>query len=170
MLILRDGDIWQSGCNAIVIPVNCVGVAGKGLAKQFSDRYPFARHLYQEACADGYLRPGWVHEITGLGDNPTFFCAATKGHWRTPSQLSWIDSCLCNLYSMVRNSHLERGRAITCLALPALGAGLGGLTPDAVFARVLHYFDNSELPFDIHYYGAPSSAIAAQGHTGECYA
>ena len=40
MIRFIRGDLFESGCQALVNPVNCVGVMGKGLALQFRHRSP----------------------------------------------------------------------------------------------------------------------------------
>lgn len=34
------GDILKSTCSTLVNTVNCVGVMGKGIAKEFKEKYP----------------------------------------------------------------------------------------------------------------------------------
>src|SRR5438105_3854365 len=40
MIELRSGDLLQAEAEALVNPVNCVGVMGKGLALQFKRAFP----------------------------------------------------------------------------------------------------------------------------------
>lgn len=47
LTVIRNGDILQSRCPALVNPGNCVGVMGKGLAKQFRNRYPDLDRQYR---------------------------------------------------------------------------------------------------------------------------
>jgi hypothetical protein len=42
----------------IVIPVNCHGVAGAGLAKQADEKWPEAMRAYREACQNRTMAPG----------------------------------------------------------------------------------------------------------------
>ena len=39
-IVYRDADLFATGCEALVNPVNCVGVMGRGLALAFKRRYP----------------------------------------------------------------------------------------------------------------------------------
>ncbi|MGB8416912.1 hypothetical protein [Paraburkholderia sp.] len=43
-------DIFTSACQALVVPVNVIGVMGKGLAKAFKLRYPGLEEAYRDAC------------------------------------------------------------------------------------------------------------------------
>ena len=40
--LVNDGNIFDSKCDALVCPVNCMGVMGRGLALEFKKRYPKA--------------------------------------------------------------------------------------------------------------------------------
>ena len=42
--------IFESGAEALVCPVNCVGVMGAGLAKEFKERFPEITHSYNYSC------------------------------------------------------------------------------------------------------------------------
>lgn len=53
MIKILNGDIFNSRCMAIVNPVNCVGVMGAGLAKEFKLRYPTNFEKYAYACSGG---------------------------------------------------------------------------------------------------------------------
>lgn len=52
------GDLFASGADVLVNPVNCLGVQGAGLARQFRDRFPALDEEYREACRSGALRLG----------------------------------------------------------------------------------------------------------------
>ena len=120
-----DSSIFEIDAEAIVNPVNCVGVSGAGLARQFATRYPGNDRLYRQACREGRVRPGrGIITETGL-DSPMYIVNfPTKRHWRNECRLSDISLGLRNM----RRELLRRGiRSIALPALPALGVGLGGL-------------------------------------------
>ena len=122
-----DDDIFASGAEAIANPVNCVGVSGAGLAKQFARLYPQNDRLYRQACAEGRIRPG-RGLITETGQQTPRYIInfPTKRHWRDKSRIEDIRLGLSNLHRQLLR------RNITSVALPALGAGLGGLDLDDV--------------------------------------
>lgn len=113
-------DIFASQATALVNPVNCHGVMGRGLAAKFRKRYPGMYRYYQQACRTKTLRPGWPACVRER-DGRVIVLFPTKDHWRHPSQLQWVEDGLVNLREMLR----EWG--ITSLAVPALGCGLGQL-------------------------------------------
>jgi O-acetyl-ADP-ribose deacetylase (regulator of RNase III) len=123
--IIERGDIFASPCRVLVNPVNCVGVSGKGLAKEFKRRFPLSVKAYEKD----------IRVVTGGGDtarkallaHPTeygldengkivmFF--ATKFHWRDPSKLWFITDGLRDLVDSARG---EPDR-YSSIAIPALG-------------------------------------------------
>lgn len=130
------GNIFESGCEAIVNPVNTVGVMGGGLAKLFKARYPEMFHHYVRAC-NGML-PGDIYEWpTGNLFHPKYVLnLATKSHWRDPSEVEYIERGLEKL-----DLWIERNNPVS-VAIPAIGCGLGGLPWGLVKARILYQFED----------------------------
>jgi O-acetyl-ADP-ribose deacetylase (regulator of RNase III) len=115
-----DGDIFDAPPEAwITIPVNTVGVLGKGLAKQFAERYPDEADAYRDECRAGRLPVGTV--MWCLAHDRIILWFPTKQHWRDPSRLEWIEAGLVSLASFIREDPIE------AIAIPMLGCGLGGL-------------------------------------------
>lgn len=136
------GDIFESDCEALVNPVNCIGVMGAGLALQFKKRYPIYFEKYRAACRLGWVEPRfvWIYE-TGYCNNPKLIVSfPTKIHWENPSHLHWINYGLKNLAWWIK------WKSINSIAIPALGCGRGGLSWDSVklsIQSVLQNVDNS---------------------------
>jgi len=105
----------------LVNAVNCVGIMGKGLAKQFKERYPDNFAAYYEACETNELRPGDVFFYDDPHHELTIANAATKEHWKHKSQVEWVRQCIIRLKSYCED------RASCNLILPMIGCGLGGL-------------------------------------------
>lgn len=129
---LRTGDILKADAEAIVNTVNCVGIMGRGIALQFKKAFPANFRAYALACEDGEVQPGkmFVHD-TGSFANPRYIINfPTKRHWKGKSRMEDIDSGLLALAREIR----ERG--IKSVAVPPLGAGLGGLDWDDVRPRI----------------------------------
>ena len=116
------GDIFAQRTQAIVNPVNCVGVMGRGLALQFKRRHPDAFLAYRDACAHGRVKPGRVFTFATALHSPRWILHfPTKRHWREPSTIVDIRTGLADLAAT-----LARHR-IGSVAIPPLGCGLGGL-------------------------------------------
>ena len=122
MIRFTHGDIFAQPVEAIVNPVNCVGVAGAGLARQFRRRHPDAFLAYRRACAERRLRPGRMFMFDTGRDCPRWIVHfPTKRHWRDRSAIGDIEAGLRGLAPTLA-SH-----GIGSVAIPPIGCGLGGL-------------------------------------------
>lgn len=135
------GNLFQSSAEALVNPVNCVGVMGKGLALQFKERFPNNFDIYKDVCDRNGLRLGQVlvcdysskrvaatswGDVIPCGDGTRVLprCIInfpTKGHWRDKSELRHIEAGLVSLAQCIKDE------GIHSIAVPSLGCGLGGL-------------------------------------------
>jgi O-acetyl-ADP-ribose deacetylase (regulator of RNase III) len=129
---IKDGDLFTSGCQALVNPVNCEGVMGKGLAAEFKRRWPAMFVNYQRACHKGTLVIGQVQPCK-VAEDLWVFNLPTKDRWRDPSKLEYVEKGLDDLRRAIRSLEVKS------VAIPALGAGLGKLDWPLVRAR-LHLF------------------------------
>lgn len=138
MFETRQGNIFDAQVEAIVNPVNCVGVMGKGLALQFKKRYPDNFEAYKRACKAEQVRPGEMF-IFMREERPTHIINfPTKRHWRAKSRLEDVES---GLFALVKE---VRGLGLRSIAIPPLGCGLGGLDWDVVGPMI----EASFLPLD----------------------
>lgn len=121
-------NILDSDCEVLVNTVNCVGVMGKGLALQFKRRYPRYFSWYQFQCHEAMVKLGEV-SLYENPDGPDIISFPTKGHWRYPSQLEWIEDGLADLRELLEfPARMSRRLTdITSIAVPPLGCGNGGL-------------------------------------------
>lgn len=127
--------LQHGGVQALVNPVNCVGVMGAGLALQFKRTWPDNFNAYAQACKSGLVRPGKVF-VFDLGSKvqsvPRWILnLPTKRHWRDASRLDDVEAGLADLVVQIR----ERG--IDSVAIPPLGCGLGGLDWMEVRPRIM---------------------------------
>jgi O-acetyl-ADP-ribose deacetylase (regulator of RNase III) len=120
-----DGSLLDSGAEALVNPVNCEGIMGKGVALEFKTRFSHTGMLrhYQTLCSTGLLMLGEIgsFQLSGVVHTPLIVFFPTKDRWRDKSQLSWIAEGLKSLRELIE----EEG--IKSIAMPALGCGNGGL-------------------------------------------
>ena len=132
MIRFTRGDLFGSGCQALVNPVNCVGVMGRGLALQFRHRFPANYEAYRTACARREVRPGRCL-VFDAGAGPTRFVVnvPTKRHWRDRSRIEDVAAGLDDLAGFLRR------RAVGSVAIPPLGCGLGGLPWPAVRSLIV---------------------------------
>ncbi len=123
MLKLVAGNILDANVEALVNTVNTAGVMGKGLALQFKKAFPANNKAYEAACKRGEVQIGkmFVYEAGGIVLPRYIINFPTKRHWRGASKLEYINEGLEDLVRVVKD------RKIRSIAIPPLGAGLGGL-------------------------------------------
>lgn len=128
MITLSSGNLLNADAEALVNTVNCVGVMGKGIALQFSKKFPAMLAAYKVAHKAGELQPGRIHVFEGDDMlSPRFILNfPTKRHWRGKSRMEDIESGLDALVAEIRS------RDIKSVAVPPLGCGNGGLPWDEV--------------------------------------
>jgi len=123
MIEFKTGNILDANVDAIVNPVNCIGVMGKGLALQVKNAFPTAFETYKCACSRGEVKCGKMHVC--VNNFNQHVCAIinfpTKSHWREPSRLEYVIEGLNDLVHIVRELNLKS------IAIPKLGCGCGGL-------------------------------------------
>ena len=127
------GDIFQTGDDAIVNPVNCVGVMGKGLALQFKQRYPDNFTMYEEACKQNQVHLGKLcvqHRETAPFYIVNF---PTKLHWKDDSRVEDVE---CGLIAL---KYWIGDKKIKSISIPPLGCGLGGLKREQVYPLITQH-------------------------------
>ncbi|MGO1788388.1 MAG: type II toxin-antitoxin system antitoxin DNA ADP-ribosyl glycohydrolase DarG [Sphingobacterium sp.] len=146
MIKFLKGDLLQSDAEALVNTVNTVGVMGKGIALQFKNQYPYNYKLYKEACKKGELKVGEVLVVKD-GDilcKKYIINFPTKEHWRSPSEISYIQQGLEALKESIKEYNIKS------LAIPPLGCGNGGLDWNMVKPMIIGAL--GELEIDIYVY------------------
>lgn len=136
-------DIFASGAEALVSPVDLTGAQGAGLALEFAKRFPKPCQRYRETARGhgGTIpfdkpaigKPWWAwHEGTLI-----VFCP-TKRHYSKPSVIDDVKRGAEGVASLVLGEfHHSKRPLVSSIAIPALGSGLGGLAWDDV-RPVLH--------------------------------
>lgn len=126
MIHFMKGDIFTSECEWLVNPINCVGVMGAGLAKEFKQRYPQMFEAYKYECSSNSIQVGdffgWLNPDLS-GKNVAL--VPTKNHWREKSKITNVDAALSTFCRMRESASWQA--TIKSIAFPKLGCGLGGL-------------------------------------------
>lgn len=106
---------------------------GRGVALQFKKMWPENFKAYVAACEREEVRPRrmFVFDTRRLTDPRFIINFPTKRLWREKSRMEDIEAGLAALVEEVQ------GRSIHSPAVPALGAGLGGLPWPAVRERIV---------------------------------
>jgi O-acetyl-ADP-ribose deacetylase (regulator of RNase III) len=123
MITFTQGNLIESKAEALVNTVNTVGVMGKGIALMFKEAFPENFKAYEAACKREEVKLGkmFVTERRDMFGPRWIINFPTKGHWRYPSRLEWIEAGLQDLKRLIAD------RRIRSIAIPPLGAGNGGL-------------------------------------------
>jgi hypothetical protein len=108
----------------VCIPVNMVGVAGAGLAKQWAEQYPDHVPLYRQACAEYRIR----HETTLVNN---FWMFPTKVHWRDHSDWEVMEA---RLHADITN--IINDGVFKFVNIPKIGCGLGGLSWKVIYPKL----------------------------------
>lgn len=139
-LIYKTGNMLDAP-GIPVIPVNCVGVMGAGLAKAAAEKWPWIIAPYKSYCAGGAnsINPGDM-ELESNGDH-VICLLATKAHWKYPSDLRWVEIGLVRLAS---GSWPE-----AVWNTPKLGCGLGGLDWKDVKPLMEKYLSDAPGTFNV---------------------
>lgn len=126
-----SGDILKSDAEAIVNPVNCVGVMGRGLALQFKKAFPANFKAYAAACHRYEVWPGQLLVFDNKVIQPRYIINfPTKLHWKDKSWMKDIELGLMALAKTIGDYGLHS------IAIPKLGCGLGGLNWSEVRPRI----------------------------------
>lgn len=131
----KKGDILESDSQALVNAVNCVGIMGAGLAKQFKTKYPNMYKHYKDSCNKGYLSIGKL--CCFKEKNKIIINFPTKIHWKNSSQLSFIDKGLDALILAIYKYDIKS------ISIPMLGCGLGQLKKEDVHSLIINKLSKS---------------------------
>lgn len=152
MLNIVQGDIFDTKCQALVCPVNTVGVMGAGLAKQFATRFPESLHVYRDIgikLSKNIQRGGDIYfddsTIWHPDTNSQYIIYfATKEDFRYGARLDWIERGLQKFVASAPTYEIKSA------AFPMLGCGLGGLHKLDVLELLEKYFKNTQYDIEVY--------------------
>ncbi|MBI1255989.1 MAG: Appr-1-p processing protein [Chloroflexi bacterium] len=137
MIQFVKGDILKQDAEALINTVNCVGIMGRGIALQFRKAFPENFKAYEIACKHNEVKLGQMFVFETGGFYPRYIINfPTKQHWKSKSRIEDIQNGLKALVQEVEE------RKIKSIAIPPLGAGLGGLNWLEVKGEILKAFAN----------------------------
>lgn len=141
-IIETDLSIFDVSAEVLVNPVNCIGVMGAGLAKEFAWRYPAMLKEYKAACTAKRLKIGTIH--TWSDGKVCVINLPTKIKWTERAEYSHVETGMKELVKFLLKSDYRK------VAIPRLGCGLGKLDWGTVKAIVLRHAEM--LPDDFVVY------------------
>jgi O-acetyl-ADP-ribose deacetylase (regulator of RNase III) len=119
------GNLLDAKEKIIAHGCNCRGVMGSGVAKLIKEKWPIAFREYAEDLS---------HDVTSLGDSTiTFvdddkciFNLLTQEDYGTESRMVNYAAIVTSLKDAIENYSIETGELVRNIAIPKIGAGLGG--------------------------------------------
>ena len=138
----KNENIFNSKTMALVNPVNCMGIMGAGLAKEFKEKYPMMFKAYKKKCEKGLIKIGELSLFRTLEKLIINF--PTKTHWRIKSKIDWIEIGLIYF-----TEHYYKWN-IKSIAFPQLGCGMGNLQWLDVKILMEKYLSNIDLIVEIY--------------------
>lgn len=132
--------IFDTGAQVLVNPVNCLASSGRGLAADFSSRFPENQmRLMEKKNLLGKLIPGNVYWFKP-STFPLIANMTTKDHWRQNSRMEWLQDGIITLHDSV-------DLGIKSIAIPRVGCGLGKLDWQELKPFVLQVFQ--DVDYDV---------------------
>ncbi len=122
---INFGDIFNiDGIQNYAHGCNCAGAMGKGIALQFKKKFPQMYKQYKSLCTEGNFNLGDVYTY-----NYAFgyvFNLATQISWKHKADINAVEQSLKKMFIIASQ------QKVNTIALPKIGAGLGGLKWDEV--------------------------------------
>jgi len=141
--IKQGVDIWNNKRGIILIPVNCVGIMGCGLAKACKEKYPEIFKDYQRMCRNGKFILGTI-KLYVIKDGFAIMLVPTKYHWRNPSKLEWVEYVLKKLGTCMSRAPMDT------FHVPPLGCGAGGLDIGLIRPMVKKYLSHENVTINFY--------------------
>lgn len=118
-MITKHGDLFTSAAPAYGHGVNCAGVMGAGIAKQFKEKYPHNYKNYRAACLAGQLKPGQIAVNREKGKFIVNMASQNKPG--RDATYHWLFEAALTTATQAVEMGIDR------VAVPQIGAGIGGL-------------------------------------------
>lgn len=139
---VADAEIIGVTTNGIVNKYGKL-VMGRGVALQFSDRYPWL----PEVLGTHVRRHGntpWLSYPNELYNHvhPLILSFPTKEHWRDNASINLIEASAFHIIRMLKHIELHDGVTFSKIVIPRPGVGLGRLKWEDVKEVLEKYLDD----------------------------
>lgn len=131
-LVEYAGDLFRANAAAIGHGVNCRGLMGAGIAKEFRRRWPNMYDEYRKLCEERLLQPGQIYPYRIARDpeedpSPWYVINVASQEYPGPdASYEWLESGVRAALDFCTD------RGLVSLALPRIGCGIGGLSWEKV--------------------------------------
>jgi len=121
---ISRGDIFRiPGVTSYAHGCNCAGAMGKGIALQFKRKFHKMFNQYHALCVSGNFKPGDIFPYK-YSSGSFVYNLATQKHYAIRGQLAKLEHIRKSVDKMLMHASAHR---VTDIAMPRIGAGLGGL-------------------------------------------
>lgn len=125
MIEYIKGNVFETDCDVIVHGCNAQGIMGSGIAKQVKQLYPEAFRVYRDFCLLNNRNASILGTIVWSIEENVIIANCITQHKYGYGEKRYLD------YDALRNcmAHIEivgRVRRYKSIAMPKIGAGLGG--------------------------------------------
>lgn len=140
------GDVLKAGAEAVAHGCNCMGAMGAGIAAAFAKRWPEMEAEYVTECQARRFRPGDVMPWA-VDEGQACFDRGLRWVYNLGTQLypgadarcEWIRT---SVIGMLRHAELH---SVGSIAVPRIGAGIGGLEWDQVRSILRELGDSTSV-------------------------
>jgi len=129
-LLNKEVIAFAHGCN-------CAGSMGKGIAVTFRKKWPEMYQEYKRRCSKKQFKLGDVFYWQEEGYQ--IFNLGTQKHWRSKAELNAIKKAITTMLTLAEQ------QAIRTIALPKIGAGLGGLNWQVVKDAIQQIAEQTQI-------------------------
>ena len=141
---IEYGDIFSiEGVTNYAHGCNCQGRMGRGIAVQMKQKFPNMYKEYNHLCVSGKFCPGDIFAYNY--GNGYVFNLATQEHYNIPGKLAKVKHINASMRKMMK---FAEENDVKSIALPKIGAGLGGLNWNdvkAVIEEIASEYPNIDL-------------------------
>ena len=141
MIKYIKGNLFNSSADALAHGCNTQGKMGAGIALEFKRRYPEMFFDYRQKCRSEEFKPGCAYMFKNT-EKPHVINLATQEDL-SGAKPEYIQSALRWLLENYESLK------ISTVAMPKIGAGLGGMQWEEVEMILYEYFEKSYLVIEV---------------------
>lgn len=149
MLTYLETNLLSSPAQTLVNTVNTEGVMGKGIAKQFKEKFPEMFPEYKQMCDNRKLQIGNLH--LWRGRDKWILNFPTKTTWKMPSRFEYIENGLKKFVSAYEKL------GIVSISFPRLGCGNGQLDWDKEIKPLMEKY-LGKLPISVYVHNVQTNS------------
>jgi len=138
-IIYTKGNIFllDKKVTAFAHGCNCVGAMGKGIAITFRQKWPVMYQEYKKHCLTNQFKLGEV--LYWQEEGYHIFNLGTQKHWRSNAELNAIKNAITTMLILAEQKDIKT------IALPKIGAGLGGLNWEVVKDTIQQIAEQTQI-------------------------